>query len=106
MSDHVFAGILPYWVLLTLAVFRLTDLISIDTITEPLRNAIGRKSTSSKAWRFLAELVHCQYCAGVWVALLGTVASTFVVRLSVIDFLMLWLSVAGGQALLAGFTSE
>ncbi|WP_019548463.1 DUF1360 domain-containing protein [Streptomyces sulphureus] len=55
--------------LLTLgAVARVTRLIAEDLITAPLRGAVERRGATSAGWRWLSELMHCQWCASIWVA--------------------------------------
>lgn len=72
-----------------LAAYRLTRLVTADTITEPLRERIYRLADDRErfvfsdpgetagtpitepaptGWRYLAEVVSCRWCAGVWVA--------------------------------------
>ncbi|MFE7963396.1 DUF1360 domain-containing protein [Streptomyces cellulosae] len=69
-----------------LAAARITRLITADTITQPLRDALSRRAqlrplndgtgTARLAplpWRWSAKLVACHWCASVWV---GAATST------------------------------
>jgi len=62
-------------VMLALADYRLSLIVSKDKISEGLRAQIGRKASGSRQWQFVAELVNCPYCVGVWGALFLTMAS-------------------------------
>lgn len=53
-----------------LAVFRLSRLVALDTIAEPLRIAVGRRASGGGAWRWGADLINCPFCLGVWFAAL------------------------------------
>ena len=59
------------------ATFRLALLFSKDLIFLGLRRAIGRRAAGSKAWKFLADLITCPYCLGVWFAALCTLMLLF-----------------------------
>lgn len=52
-------------VLTTLAAARVTRVIVVDKIGEPLRSAVVRWRGESSA---LAYLVHCPWCMGLWVS--------------------------------------
>lgn len=52
-------------VVLTLAAYRFTRLVSLDTVTEPLRDELA---TWERVPRWVGELVGCGFCAGVWVS--------------------------------------
>ncbi len=52
--------------IMALAVYRLALIPSKDTISNGFRDAIGRKAAGSRAWKFLADLVGCPLCLGVW----------------------------------------
>jgi hypothetical protein len=54
-------------VILSLAGFRITRLVTQDTITEPFRNAIWKKFPPSTQ---IGYLFTCNWCTGFWVALL------------------------------------
>jgi hypothetical protein len=61
---------MPIWVLVVygLATARLTGLITDDAITEPARQWILRHLPLHAPGPFLAALLDCPWCAGVWVA--------------------------------------
>jgi hypothetical protein len=84
-----------------LATYRLTRLITRDTITEDLRYAVTDAALTkhSRVPLKAAELVGCPWCVSVYVAALVVAARTFIPRL--------WRPVALGLALstAAGFLS-
>jgi hypothetical protein len=68
---------LPDTVLLivyALAAARLTGLITLDAITEDARHAvIGWLDDRPKTLgSYLATLIECPWCAGMWIALIGS----------------------------------
>lgn len=82
---------------LILACYRMARLVSMDTITEPVRRWVGRQASSqNKGWMFLAELLLCPYCVGLWV---GFLLSTLIAS-SFTEWLLLSLAIAGGQSFL------
>lgn len=67
---------IPVWLLLliyALAVARVTGLIVADTITEPVRDRIVRwlDDTPGSLGEWLASLIECPWCAGMWVSLVA-----------------------------------
>lgn len=92
---------MPNLYLLLLAIFatyRLAELVSIDTIFEPLRLSLGKRvdpTRHNKDW-YAAELVNCPYCLGVWFALLFAL----VIAHGWQYVLLVWFAIAGGQAFL------
>lgn len=86
------------FILLAFVVYRLALLISKDTLTEPLRKPFGQRAAGqprySRAW-YLAELINCPYCTGVWFAFALTFA---LLPASLGEFLLYWLALAGLQA--------
>lgn len=68
--------VIPVWLQLliyALAVARVTGLIVADSITEPARDAIIAKLDDRPATlgAFLAALIQCPWCAGMWVSLIA-----------------------------------
>jgi hypothetical protein len=67
-----------------LATFRLTRLITEDTITEPLRDAIyarfGDPSQTRRREISLSYLVSCPYCASVYAAAATTLLAALTTR--------------------------
>jgi fatty acid desaturase len=64
----------PLWLQLliyALAVARVTGLIVSDTITEPARDALIVRLDDRPATlgNFIAALIQCPWCAGMWVSL-------------------------------------
>jgi hypothetical protein len=80
---------------LTLASFRVTRLVTRDTITEPLRSRIPDNDSG------LGYLIRCDWCAGIWVSgviVLGTnLMHDFALPV------LVWAAVAGGLGLLASW---
>lgn len=69
---HMLRIMLALWsfVLITLAVARITRLVTTDQITSSIRRWIVHKYGEGSP---PAYLVHCPYCIGFWLSLLGTV---------------------------------
>lgn len=68
--------VIPVWLQLlvyALAVARVTGLIVADSITEPARDAlIGWLDDRPKTLgSFVAALIECPWCAGMWVSLVA-----------------------------------
>lgn len=49
-----------------LAVFRVTRLLVVDSITDPIRDFFAQ-------WTFTDELLACPWCAGFWVGVGATI---------------------------------
>jgi len=67
---------LPVWLLLVtyaLAVARVTGLIVADSITEPARDRLiaWLDDRPGSLGAFIAALIQCPWCAGMWVSLLA-----------------------------------
>jgi hypothetical protein len=77
-------------VLLILASYRLTHLITLDTITEPIRTRLASVP-------FLGELISCYWCAGIWVSALLVAGHYWWPGPT--GVIALILAIAGGQAL-------
>lgn len=59
------------WVLLvyTLAVARITGLITADEITRPIREAVFRRLNGERtSHQMIVTLIRCQWCASIYVA--------------------------------------
>lgn len=97
---------LPYpilFLLITLAVYRLAQLIALDDISKPIRTFAGKRAGNSKIWKFIANLLHCPYCMGIWFAFAG---AWILQPDSLLSFIVIWLSLAGGQAFLESLSSH
>lgn len=57
-------------VLVTLAVARLTRLITVDTLTLPFRRWVIDKTGENSGFSYL---VHCSWCTSIWVSFLGAI---------------------------------
>lgn len=99
------ANLLPVsvFVLAVLVVYRLALLVSQDVLTDGLRKRVGRwaagKPHRSFAW-YVAELLNCAYCTGVWFALAVALYLAFQWHLGLMSTIALWLALAGAQAFL------
>lgn len=56
-----------------LAVMRVTGLVVADSITEPLRDGLIARLDSRErtAGAFLADLIQCPWCAGMWISMVA-----------------------------------
>ncbi len=85
------------FLLAVLCNFRLAELVAVDEgpfdLCARFRGAVARRSY------WLARLVSCAYCAGIWIAL---PLALWVTGLSadIITVFVIWLAIAGGQAFL------
>ncbi len=50
------------------ATYRIALVISRDQISANIRLRIGRKASGSAFWKFVADLITCPFCLGVWIA--------------------------------------
>lgn len=82
-------------IVLILASFRVTRMVTRDTIFDPLRDRIPDSETG------LGYLIRCDWCAGVWVSgiIVGVTAQLISIPLPV----LVWLACAGGLGLLASW---
>lgn len=97
-----------------LSVYRIAQFVTIDdgpyACFRRLRTYLGRKAAKSNSedrwdfWRNMAELVHCQFCTGVWVSL--AMVPLVLWPTLVMDAVLLWMGIAGGQAFLASLAGE
>lgn len=94
-------------VLAVFAVYRLAQLLSVDdgpfALFERLRRAFPGGAWGGLRWS-IAEWLRCPFCQGLWWA--AGVALLLMFPSTVGDFVLLWLGLAGAQALLASFTVE
>lgn len=84
----------------SLAVWRLTVLLVYDTITAPLRDAIGVKYdafSNPYGSNIVAEALTCHRCTSVWAAMAITL---FFVRPSIRDIIPTVLALSGGSVIL------
>lgn len=83
--------------LLILASYRLSRLISKDSIFEPFREWLGKQASNrNRFWLFVAELFHCPYCLGIWIS----AGFALTVSHSFLEWSLHTLAIAGGQSLL------
>jgi hypothetical protein len=88
------------FILAIFANYRLSRLVSQDEIFKPIRAAIG-KAASGKGENhpayWLAELVYCPYCLGVWFAVI-LAWLTRKGKFHPSAFILRTFAIAGGQA--------
>lgn len=91
------------FVLLVLAAYRLTRLVTRDSIWEGTRDRLGARlvDQGSGLGAKVAELITCPYCAGVWVSALvvAFAAANNLIVLPLDAALITVPAVAGAQAL-------
>ena len=96
-----------YILLAILAAYRLSRLIAYDDIFKGMRQWVGRKAAGSfSRWRWVADLVHCPHCSGVWFAAFLAVMFLFIYPETGWKVILVWLGIAGGQELLQSVTGE
>jgi len=83
---------------LALADYRLSLILSKDTISDDLRAKLGRRAYRGGAWKFAADLINCPFCLGVW----GAVALVLLNRFKSGKALAYVLAVAGLQDIIQG----
>ena len=88
-------------IVLTLATYRLAQLVAQDVISEPLRAWISKRGAAledlSLLRRWLSYLVHCVICVSVWAGL-GLAALWWYVPVS--HWLIYGLAASGGAVVL------
>jgi hypothetical protein len=93
------------FVLQVTATYRIGRLIAIDNGPFDcflfVRLWLGRMAVRNRVAKTLADLVNCQFCIGVWVALF--LALIFPVNY---PWILCWLAIAGGQAIIADFVMK
>lgn len=85
------------FVIAILATYRLARLFSKDMFFEWFRRWLGQNAASQKVVPvFFAELFHCPYCLGIWIA----AVFAFYFTNSFPEWLLYTLAIAGGQSLI------
>ena len=59
------AALLLLLALATISTARLTRLLTLDKITEPIRQWVVRKNGTDGRWSYL---IHCPWCSSIWIA--------------------------------------
>jgi hypothetical protein len=94
-------------VIASLACYRIAQLFVFDDgpfcVFDRIRIWVGRYDygADGKSQTGLGRLLSCPYCVGLWLAI--PLAFTFLPE-TIIDFLMFWFAIAGGQAFLEGIS--
>lgn len=89
-----------WFVIFVLAIYRLSELIAKDEIADPIRRYLSRKAASGgRLWTFLAKLIHCPLCIGVYISAACAPVFTlgFLQSNSVLQMIVVWLGAAGAQ---------
>lgn len=81
------------FIILALATFRLSRLITTDYITEPFRNFIWKRFPPNTQ---LGYLLTCTWCMSIWFASLITICYTIVPAVITVPCLILALSAVAG----------
>ena len=84
---------LPTLLILALATFRLSRLITTDYITEPFRNFVWKRFPPNTQ---LGYLLTCTWCMSIWFASLITICYTIVPTATLVPCLILALSAVAG----------
>jgi hypothetical protein len=98
MSDILLVILAPF------AAYRIALAISRDVITERARSWVGRKAANTlmySFWWYAAELVFCQICTGFWASGIIIIILYNLMPMTLLEAFLLWLVVAGEQALIA-----
>jgi len=81
------------FIILCLAAFRLTRLVTTDTITEGIRNKIWSKWPPTTK---IGYLITCNWCTGYWVSVFLVIFVLILPQLAFVVSLMLAISAAIG----------
>lgn len=94
---------------LAIAAYRAARALSLDSITEPLRDWFDDRAGRSRWWEKSAELISCGFCSGFWLS-----GITYAVWLSAthqwgeqpwLIHGIMWWSIAGVQSMLIAVDS-
>jgi hypothetical protein len=95
-------------VLAVLAVYRLSRLLVIDDgpfdVFKIAHDNAAIRAGDSRLWDTIARLYKCQLCLGVWIAVLGVIA--VVAPCVVSDIAIMWLGIAGAQAMIESMSGR
>ena len=95
------------WIVLLLfifAVYRLAQLITLDEISEPMRTHLAKRANKNKLNNWMAILVHCPYCVGIWLSI--PVAIFYAYTSTLAMGLVSLFGVAGAQSFLQSLSSS
>jgi hypothetical protein len=91
------------YVFLGLACWLATLIITESKLTKPLRLWLGEREAMEavrryerggrRPWHYVAYLVHCNLCAGTWIALLIALAAPPIVPVPVVGWLLTGLTI-------------
>jgi hypothetical protein len=93
-----------WFAIFAFAVYRLAELVTNDTILDGFRRwFVKRAAAGGAVWKFLAKLVNCPLCIGVWFALPAAyLYDKYIFQTGNIFLrIILWLGLAGIQYLLS-----
>lgn len=105
MSSQLSAGEVGLTLaVLTLAVARVTGLVVSDSITEPLRDRllVWLDDRPATAGSWVATLITCPWCAGMWVSLAAAPLAIWLLGLSWLLVLPLALAFSQVTGMIAG----
>jgi hypothetical protein len=81
--------------------YRLSRLLSTDTILDSLRTVINRKAAGlNSGWYYVAEWINCAHCVGMWIAFFITISLSLYFQWGFLTGMLMWLAIAGGQSFL------
>ena len=97
-----------FLLLAVLSIYRITRLLTIDTILNRPRRWIRRNAAGTRwiqrCYAFLAVMLECPYCTGVWVALLTLPLLLYPSYLG--NLWLLGWGLIGGQAFLVDLSRQ
>ena len=97
-----------WFVIYVFVVYRLSEFVSSDLITESFRKWLGRRAAAGRVWKFFADLINCPLCIGVWLSF----PAAFLFGYSLFGwtqpeyFVTGWLGMAGMQYFLSSLLLE
>jgi hypothetical protein len=92
---------------MVLATARITRLVTTDEITYRWRRPLANRRNRDTGPTFMAQLVYCNWCVSVWIALAAALVARFTGLVHTWSWMVwAWLAIAGGAGLLLGWQSE
>ncbi len=70
LDKGLMTNLITYFVIISLAAFRVTRFITTDVVFEPVRNKIWKKFPPNTK---IGYLITCDWCTGFWVSVLFTI---------------------------------
>ena len=93
-----------WFLIYSLAVYRLAELISKDLVFDRIRRWVVKRAAAGGAtWNMVADWIHCPLCIGVWFALPAALlyCSVILHLTNAVYVIPTWLGIAGLQYFLS-----